>query len=107
MIYRDQLEAVYRLIEKPENWRKDWFYTRNDEGEECAWCLEGAVCRVLAVSPTSGEGLAVRRELDRALALPGGEGSSGDYSAGFNDTHTHAEVLELLRNAIERAPVRP
>ena len=28
-------------------------------------------------------------------------------AADFNDSHTHAEVLQLLRDAIDRAPVRP
>jgi hypothetical protein len=101
VIYRDQLEAVYRLIEKPENWTQE-YDARDSLGEEvmfgssaaCCWCLSGAFAKA---------GLGHSTEIGRTL-MPDSE---DEYAfVQFNDTHTHAEVLALLASAIERAPVR-
>lgn len=115
-IYRDQLEAVYRLIEDPARWTQEAFaknaagedindgYDVNDEGEpltdeECAahpdarcWCLYGAAYKC---------GIYNNFLLAKSLLLDTTVGI-----ADFNDSHTHAEVLALLTTAIERAPVR-
>lgn len=115
-IYRDQLEAVYRLIEDPKRWTQEAFaknaagedindgYDVNDEGEpltdeECAthpdaqcWCLFGAAYKC---------GIYHNQWLEIALSP-----TDKLDVARFNDSHTHAEVLALLTTAIERAPVR-
>jgi hypothetical protein len=105
-IYKDQLEAVYKLIEKPENWTKGWF-ARTERGEEVAprdkhatcWCVEGALCKVLDVSTLDSDGLDARQELECKYNL----------DASFNDSNdaTHAEILTRLQEAIKHAPVRP
>jgi hypothetical protein len=116
VIYRDQLEAVYRLIEKPENWTQK-AYARDEKGEgiddeydiDCGeslseieqaahpaarcWCLFGAAYKC-----------GVTHDIELGAAL----GFKIPYLLSeFNDTHTHAEVLALLKSAIDRAPVRP
>lgn len=119
MIYRDQLEAVYALLEDPSRWTKEHFarnvnddpidddYDANDDGESlsdeeqathrdaCKWCLYGAAYKCGIVS-----------DMDYASAL-GVRNVHGVYDVAlFNDSHTHAEVLALLRSAIDRAPAR-
>lgn len=99
-IYRDQLEAVYKLIEKPEAWTQN-VYARNAVGDSVeivsnmavCWCLRGAVLKI-----TSGM-------FDCSLCELFDIGSVLD----FNDApdRKHAEVLELLKSAIDRAKVRP
>lgn len=98
MIYKDQLEAVYRLIGKEDRWTtEDSAKDANGNAvnplsdEACRWCLDGAFERCGLSSFDS----------EKALGLPQHE------TPVFNDSHTHAEVLELLTTAIERAPVRP
>ena len=116
MIYRDQLEAVYRLIEDEKRWTQGAFarndhsvaidldYDCNDEGEsladeECAthadaicWCLYGAAYKCgISNDFAIAQSLAMRIPVEVIT---------------FNDSHTHAEVLALLTSAIERAPVR-
>jgi hypothetical protein len=112
-IYKDQLEAVYKLIEKPENWTQE-YYARDSAGQpvcdedgdeiesECSalsaaatcWCIWGAAYKC---------GIIKRNDSDFVAAL-GFTDSCEPHT--FNDSHTHAEVLALLKSAIERAPVR-
>lgn len=115
-IYKDQLEAVYKLIEKPENWTQG-AAARNKSGdvvrcpsarlveeaqspEACQWCVIGAFAKL---------GLANDWVIPTQILMPDFNiDKCGDGGVGFfNDTHTHAEVLQLLKDAIERAPVRP
>jgi hypothetical protein len=110
-IYRDDLERVYALIEKPEAWTQG-AYARDAAGElipreesgdafaddefaplrdaAACFCLYGAGIRC---------GLQIY-EFGNALGID---------VVGFNDApnRTHSEVLALLRSAIDRAPVRP
>jgi hypothetical protein len=103
-IYKDQFEAVYQLIEKPERWTKGWF-ARTEAGEKVAprdpravcWCVEGALCKILNLPTITTAGVDARNELECAY----------DLDATYNDNRTHADVLALLKRAIERAPVRP
>lgn len=97
-IYRDQLEAVYRLIEKPENWTQNT-YARDAFNEPIAISHEDAVCWCLR-----GAVLKVTPEPDVSLCELFGVNSVLD----FNDhpRRTHSEVLALLQQAIDRAPVR-
>jgi len=115
-IYRDQLEAVYALLEDPRRWTQEFFartaygdgidddFDCNEEGESLSddeqachheavcWCLYGAAYKC---------GIYNDGAYARALGM-----NEGHEVANFNDSHTHAEVLSLLRSAIERAPVR-
>ncbi len=120
MIYRDDLERVYKLIEKPENWTQG-AAARDKNGDvvrspmavlaeeaqspdACQWCVIGAFAKL---------GLAKDWEIPTEILMP--EIAIGPIKHGyelggvgvFNDTHTHAEVLQLLKDAIDRAPVRP
>jgi hypothetical protein len=100
-IYKDQLQAVYRLIEKPENWtqgdaargRSGNSVNSNGKYAVC-WCLLGAAWRVNGKVEER-----VMDDMESALGV--------DSVADFNDNHTHAEVLALLQSAIDRAPERP
>jgi len=115
-IYRDQLEAVYALIEKPESWCQKAYsmdakkqalgspVSDSDDDakhpDACSWCLAGAAikCGVIRRDTHDGGALSFAGLLD-----------IGDHSgaiAEFNDSHTHPEVLAILKSAIERAPTR-
>ena len=95
-IYRDQLEAVYRLIEDEKRWTQD-ASARDEQGNfvdsrhpnAVSWCLRGACWK--AIADFDG---CLTDQLDVPSVI------------NFNDSHTHAEVLALLTSAIERAPVR-
>jgi hypothetical protein len=102
VIYRDQLQAVYALIERPEAWIQQRYAADSDGApvpedspKAKRWCLHGACIRVGIVDDYD----------KKADALGLGRNAS---IAGFNDApeRTHAEVLALLRSAIDRAPVR-
>lgn len=98
-IYRDDLERVYALIERPEAWTQQT-EARNADGcpvsasdpDARQWCLVGAALHV-------GINRVEFYEMIDALGtrLP----------MEFNDNQSHSEVLALLKSTIERAPVRP
>lgn len=111
MIFRDDLERVYALLEDEKRWTKD-AYARDSNGDKlldgetmrvcnspkaCAWCLQGAWYK-------TGGHYGNVNSFEDALGLTS---RFGDAALGWNDQHTHAEVLALLRSAIERAPIRP
>ena len=112
-IYKDDLQKVYQLIEKPENWtQKAYMRDANghdiggdshsllgsDHPEACSFCILGAGLKFGLKTEDMYDALVpVMWQKYKALCSPN----------EFNDDRTHAEVLELLRNAIERAPVRP
>ena len=100
-IYRQDLERVYALIEREEGWTQHTAAT-NKSGKEVGarqksakcFCLLGAVWNAVP-----GDMDELREEMEALANTPD--------VALFNDSHTHAEVLQLLKDAIERAPVRP
>lgn len=102
MIFKDQLQAVYRLIERPEAWTQNAF-ARNarggivDEFDSTAvcWCMVGAFSKVIAI-----------RAVPQFRWLLGM--SPNCAISEFNDApnRQHSEVLSLLNAAIERAPSR-
>jgi hypothetical protein len=107
MIYRDQLEEVYALIEDPKRWTQG-AYARTEDGEFIGDDCEGESYIESATAPEA----ACWCVLGAGLKCGISEGSMGialgnDYANAFNDNHTHGEVLALLKSAIERAPVRP
>jgi hypothetical protein len=105
MIYRDQLEAVRKLIERPEAW-----IARKGFKDGDAYCMVGAwrmVCRghVYVDSGVPGQSWAEVHDKDIAFAKALGLRDEQHVFAR-NDNGTHSEVLALLDAAIERAPVR-
>lgn len=119
-IYRDDLERVYALIERPEAWTQS-ANARDADGlsiidvgadydaikaaqhpDACQWCLIGAFARFGLATDWRVPTEVLLPELDMAEIEDKGGGI-----ARFNDTHTHPEVLALLKAAIERAPARP
>lgn len=105
MIYKDQLEAVYALIEDPKRWTQGQ-YAKDKTGksvsalapEACRWCVMGAFECVEKTESLGNERWAFHE------AVLGNNRSVVDFNDA-GDT-THAEVLALLTSAIERAPVR-
>ena len=92
------LIVARKLIEKPENWTRD-FLARDSHGDPVyvhsdkavCFCAMGALHK--AIGETSAEYLDVVASLASAARI--------DTVAGFNDTHTHDEVLALFGKAIE------
>ncbi len=99
---KEILIAAKALISDPAHWTQGE-YSRNTDGRRTAhhdpaavcWCAMGAIIRVLPL-----------REYSRAvgvtetLAAWGAGGNSAADLVGFNDGHTHAEVLALFDKAI-------
>lgn len=117
-IYKDDLERVYALIEDEQRWTQGAYakdaagepfydedgYIIEDEStalrnDAACWCLWGAAykCGIVTTHESPRDRQFVEALGFKWLTDPN----------DFNDSHTHAEVLDLLRNAIERAPVRP
>lgn len=96
------LIAARKLIEKPENWTRA-FLARDNYGDPVyvhsdkavCFCAMGALHK--AVGETQGEFLDVVDDAAATLA----SAARIDTVAGFNDTHTHDEVLVLFDKAIE------
>jgi hypothetical protein len=103
-IYRDDLERVYKLIERPESWLRRKF--NNTDRDPTCFCVAGAYLYVVGVQPQATDSACSSLPLF-AMAL----GFDGPIPVldlfQFNDTRTHADVLALLRDAITLAPVRP
>jgi hypothetical protein len=94
------LQKARALIEKRRNWtqgawaRTRWlrFYVVPEARNAYAFCASGAIRRC------AGEGTRLESRAWRALY------TAIDMSViGFNDTHTHAEVLDAFDRAIELA----
>jgi hypothetical protein len=87
MTTREVLVGARKLIEKPERWAS--------AGPEL---LDGerhcALTAVMTVAPTLFLGERARSAL---------QAQARDSVAHFNDTHSHAEILDLFDKAIEAA----
>lgn len=105
-IYKDQLEAAYSLLEDGSKWRKGSL----DDGE-CKYCVGGAVLHVCGVNAWETDNRAPAEEFAELAHFPKdaslGQRRYALYNWNDAPERTHAEVLELLRSAIDRAPVRP
>lgn len=96
------LSAAFALT-PPENWGTGWVAT-TDHGEirsvhepdAARWCVIGA-CMAAAVALGHGS---VSTESIKSLI---GKACGCRDVADFNDTHTHAEVLDALYRAAEIA----
>jgi hypothetical protein len=89
MTTREQLIEARKLIEKPENWAKGGRQL-SEPGRECA---------VTALSIVTGCPAARDTDAYRRLARLARPLSVSE----FNDTHSHAEALDLFDRAIEAA----
>jgi hypothetical protein len=102
-IYKDQLEAVYRLIEKPEKW-----CAKKGFQHEGAYCLVGAFrmsvrgSAFMTRADDMEEILNADDEFARALGF-----FNRVNAFTFNDESSHEDVLARLQFAIDRAPERP
>lgn len=107
------LQKAREIISKPENWIQDDLAI-NAENESvyvedagaCKFCSIGACLRAsYELRKKTGSCInAARSDLAATLRARG----LGESVAMFNDNHTHAEVLTLFDEAIERArKVRP
>ena len=95
------LKAAFKLIEAPESWCQG-VSARDAEGramlssnpKATRFCLIGAICK-------AGEGSEPRIKAIGVIAKI--FGIPFEEVVCFNDTHTHAEVLNLLQRAIKFA----
>lgn len=84
MSVKADLIAARKLIEKPENWTQGEY--RGHENGMVTYCLVGAI-HYVNENYFDCAYEAMQKFMDMSLE-------------NFNDTHTHAEVLELLDRAI-------
>jgi hypothetical protein len=86
------LERTRALIATPEQWcQRDY---QNEIGQ---FCLVGALCRV------TGANCYEIWHTDAFRALETATGERMLTLSGWNDTHTHAEVLAAVDAAIQKA----
>jgi hypothetical protein len=91
------LKAARAKIEDPERWTTG-MYARNREGlpipsndrVACKWCAHGAM---MAVTDDD--------DPDYYKAINALSNVCGGSPANFNDSHTHAEVLDAFDQAID------
>lgn len=95
------LQAARDLISDPKRWTQGWF-AKDDQGTDthslspqaACWCSLGALTKA------AGSGYYSRElgYLEKVLDAKTGQGVSQ-----FNDSHTHAEVVEVFDEAIKLA----
>lgn len=98
------LREARELIADEENWAQGWY--AYDEGGErlnpdkpaAKRCAAGAVCYVEGVPPSRSTALGLL-----GAVIKDDENWCKARVFIFNDTHSHAEVLELFDRAIELA----
>ena len=96
------LNRALRLIEKPESWCQD-MQARDREGSPISpnspkavqWCAVGAIRR----ASTEAFRLTPILDISDHLLLQKLNNMCGGSLASYNDTHSHEEVLETLREA--------
>lgn len=95
----DLLQRTRKRIESPDHWCQG-FFGANKKGEPClakspdaqAWCIVGAL--IVECPDDILLRLAALGAMDREAGATGG-------ALGFNDRHTHAEVLAMIDRTIE------
>jgi hypothetical protein len=100
----ETLKKAAALIENPDAWTQgvvardaDNAPTQPDSTDACRWCLIGAV-----VKAADGNIPALRAAVTCLhSAMKQKTALKRARIGNFNDSHTHAEVLELLREAAE------
>lgn len=96
------LTAARELITDPAHWTQE-VYAKNAKGRQVSplsrsavcFCSVGALDRIVSRRSKSDWGVEAFNALVNELVKKGHQGI-----AGFNDTHTHAEVLALFDAAI-------
>jgi len=105
MTAREILVKARELIADPKRWTQR-AYARDAYGSvisatspsAASWCSVGAVLCAAVSQETLSEG-------DKALAFLDSNATNKFGTTGFNDTHTHPEVLEVFDRAILAAEV--
>lgn len=105
----DLLENTYDKIAEIAHWTRDEF-ARTAEGGICepndphatCWCLFGALRAVFGVDSSLAVALLPEPFPTAAMCLSAAIGGWRSV-VGFNDAHTHDEVLAALARAIEIA----
>jgi hypothetical protein len=91
----DIIKKARELISDPKRWTKG-AGARDKHGDPVPITNPGAVCWCVSGALVHVAGFSDGYDAEKLL-LPGGGGITG-----FNDTHEHAEVLELMDKAIAR-----
>lgn len=102
------LTRVRALLATPERWAQSWYaYTADGQRTSslnplaCRWCLRGAIARVCEAEGAQISQIAAVTELAATLRVSP-DGLPSAEVMRFNDVHSHAEVLTLLDQTIER-----
>ena len=108
---REILQAVRDLLEDESAWTKR-AYARNERGHAVdsnsdaavRWCLTGAVAKAVAKAAAQRDRRYRRYGVwNTRLALAEGIGGDGLQAWNDHDDRTHADVLELIDMALEKA----
>lgn len=101
------LIAARKLIEKPENWTQG-VLARDIDGEAVYVYNSRAICfcSMGALYCAVGEDDYLKTDIIDDVAAILSSIAQDDTVAGFNDNHTHAEVLALFDKAIEMEKVK-
>lgn len=94
----DVLKAAKQLIENPEHWTQG-NYAKDVHGDAapiteysaCRWCTAGAIIKVDTGGWLYNDAMDTLEEFTFMRVTL------------YNDTHTHAEVMEVFDKAIKRA----
>ncbi len=97
------LLAVKELIKDPNTWAQKWSALNKDglnvsplHPGACKFCLSGAVFKVcIGESGYGAYNIVLLAKLEDHLP------SDMRHIPTYNDTHTHAEVMEVLENTIK------
>lgn len=104
------LHGMYELLRIPERWTQhdsgraaDGHGTSAADPKAIAWCLMGAMS--LQLNDLFGEDIIRRQETSEKVRdkLYEAMGHKGETLTDFNDTHTHAEVLDVISRAHDLA----
>jgi hypothetical protein len=99
-------KTVYELLESPERWTQKKFAADKDgkkvselDSRAVKFCLTGAIVHVYF--PKGGVISAINSKYyQKVLKIICGARSPFSHSVcEFNDSHTHAEILELVKGA--------
>lgn len=95
----DVLIEAKKLIQNPENWIQGDY---SNEQRTC-FCSLGAIAKVESVENWDSDSRPAALLLRAVVA----DQLSKSYNfAGYNDTHTHSEVMEAFDKAIELAKLQ-
>ncbi len=103
------LRAARKLIERPEAWTQG-VHAKDQTGCEVlsaaktavCFCAAGAINRIVRECQATTDDLYGLYAITHNFLI----GAMGDSVGGFNDSHTHAEVLAAFDRAIDAADAR-